>query len=214
MNLFSVAGAIVEGVVQIPVDLYYGGRRTLEDVGAFGAEAAQENAAERERVLNLVQDAFRNRGVIARMVGIIVDDFMAQLPEETVSKMSESLQHSGVRFASNKAAQFTLSAYLGRKLTEKIVTQAIAQRIAKFGVGIAVSAVLIQGLLERSSNATQRLARVNPRLHSKLKTQGLDMLYFMAEEQLAPLVTADAVKLRDPASYEAFLRSLEEALGK
>lgn len=212
MKLFEIGEAIVKGVLEIPVDLYYGGRRTMEDVGLFGAEVRQQNAEERDRVGALIAQAVRNRQTLQRLIEVIVFDFLDKLPESTQSKLNDSLSLSGVKFTSKKAAQFTLSAYLGKKLTEKIVTRVVAKRLAKFGVGLAISAVLIQGMIERASNASQRLAKINPGLFAKLKAENLDMIYFLAEEELAPFVTTDALQIRDPSAYDAFLQKLDSTL--
>lgn len=134
----------------IPVDTYYGLRRTTEDVGLFGSKTRRRNAEERDRVASLIADAVRNRRVIARTVEIAIADFLDKLPVETQEKIRQSAALSGVKFASNKAAQLTLSTYLGRRFAERITAHVIAQRLAKFGVGLAISAVLIQGMLERA----------------------------------------------------------------
>ena len=123
------------------------------------------------------------------MIRIVVSDFVDKLPERTVDRLQESLAKSGIKFVARKTTQFVLVGFLGTKLTEKIITRAIAKRMAKFGVGIVISAVLIQGILERSSNASQRLMAANPVLFEKLKKQNLDVIYFLAEEELAPYST-------------------------
>lgn len=63
MNYWDIAKAIGEGVILIPVDIYYGGRRTLEDVGAFGAQVGETNVRERDRVVGMLQSAYSNRKV-------------------------------------------------------------------------------------------------------------------------------------------------------
>ena len=196
----------------IPVDTYYGLRRTTEDVGLFGSKTRRRNAEERDRVASLIADALRNRRVIARTVEIAIADFLDKLPVETQEKIRQSAALSGVKFASNKAAQLTLSTYLGRRLAERITARVIAQRLAKFGVGFAISAVMIQGMIERASNASRRLEVANPALYRKLKQENLDMIYFIAEDELAPFVSTDVLKLRSPKALEAFIAALNASL--
>ena len=97
-------------------------------------------------------------------------------------------------------------------MAERITARVIAQRLTKFGVGFAISAVLIQGLIERASNASRRLEVANPALYRKLKQENLDMIYFIAEEELAPFVSTDVVKLRSPKALEAFIAALNASL--
>jgi hypothetical protein len=92
MRFWDIGTAILEGVVSIPVDLYYGGRRTLEDLGAFGEEVAAENALERKRVSKLIESAVRDPKVLERVVRIIVEDFVERLPDSTIDKMNEKLK--------------------------------------------------------------------------------------------------------------------------
>ena len=212
MKLWEIGKAVVSGVLQIPADLYYGGRRTLEDVGVFGAEVRRQNAEERARVGKLIIETIRNRATITRLTEIVVQDFMEKLPDSTQDKLHDSLKLAGIKTASKKGTQLTLSSYIGRKLTEKIVTNLLAKRLAKFGVGVALSAVLIQGMIERASNASQRLAKANPALFRKLKQANLDMIYFMAEEQLAPFVATDVLRLKNPQAFDAFTKQLEDSL--
>lgn len=212
MKIFEIGGAILEGIVMIPVDLYYGGRRTAEDMGVFGGDTRRQNAGERDRVAIMIAEAVRNRRLIARTVEIAITDFLDKLPADSQEKIRQSAVRSGVKFASNKAAQITLSTYLGRRLTERIVARAVAKRLAKFGVGFAVSAVLIQGMIERASNASKRLEAANPALHRKLKQENLDMIYFVAEEDLAPFVSTDVVELRAPKALQAFIDALDARL--
>jgi hypothetical protein len=87
MKIFEIGGAILEGIVMIPVDTYYGLRRTTEDVGLFGSETRRKNAEERDRVASLIADAVRNRRLIARTVEIAIADFLDKLPDETQEKI-------------------------------------------------------------------------------------------------------------------------------
>lgn len=212
MRVFEIGGAILEGIVMIPVDTYYGVRRTAEDFGASGADVRRKNAEERDRVATMIADAVRNRRLIARTVEIAVSDFLDKLPEATQDQIRQSAQNSGVKFGSNKAAQITLSTYLGRKLTERIMAGVVAKRLAKFGVGALLSVVLLQGMMERASNASERLRMANPGLYRRLKQENLDMVYFLTEEELAPFVSTDVARLRSPRALEAFIERLEANL--
>ena len=209
MSVWGIAGAVVDGVMSIPADLYYGGRRTLED---FGAGVQKENSAERDRIVKLVAEIFENRKKIERLVTIVISDFMDKIPDNLKDKMVESFFEKGVKFGSRKSTQFIFVSFVSTRLTQKILTHSVARRVAKFGVGIAVSAVLIQGMIERSSNATQRLEKINPNVHRKLKAENLDVVYFLFEDALAPFLMINAVKIRDPKNYQAFIEMLEDAV--
>ncbi len=212
MGIWDIAGAIIEGVVSVPVDVYYGSKRTLEDVGLFGRDVQKQNAAERERLFALLKKAISNPKVIERIIRIIVSDFVEVIPPAMMDKINDSLTEGGAKFGARKITQFSLAGFISSRLVGKIITRQLAKRAAKFGVGFAVSALLIQGTLERSSNASKRLLAVNPRVHRKLKSAKLDLIYFIVEEEMAPFVSIDALKLRDPDTYREFIKNLEGSL--
>ncbi|SDE12044.1 hypothetical protein [Rhodospira trueperi] len=212
MRLYDIGEAFVSGVFSIPVDLYYGSRRTFEDMGLFGEEVQNENAAERGRIADLIKKAFNNKQVIYKLVQIILDDFFAQLPESTKGKLKEALDKAGIWTASRYGAQITLSSYLGQKIAAAVVTKAIVKRLVSVGVGAIVSVIVTQGIIERSSEASKRLRRANPRLHQKLKRESLDVIYFLVEEELAPLIECNTISLRNPGAIEEFVKTIEESI--
>ena len=213
MKLVDVGGAVLEGVAQIPFDVYLGGKRTLEDVGAFGPDVRRENAEERRRIAALISETIKDRKTLVRLSEIVIFDFLEALPESTQARIEQRMSETGVALTANMGVQVSLSAFIGRKLVERIVARAVAKRVAKFGVGIAISAVLIQGMIARASQGSDRLNTLNSDLFNKLQTENLDMVYFLVEDTLEPFVTTDPAQLSDPDSLAAFLTALEERLG-
>ncbi|MDF0604793.1 hypothetical protein HZU77_003870 [Neisseriaceae bacterium TC5R-5] len=58
------------------------------------------------------------------------------------------------------------------------------------GVGIPIALVLIQGTLQRSSLAAQRLKRKNATLYSFLQQENLQYLYFLLEKPMEKYIDA------------------------
>lgn len=212
MNFWDISEAVIDGILSIPADVFYGGRRTLEDVGVFGGEVQRENAVEREQVLGLLKNVWQNNAIISRVIKIIIGDFVEKIPEETIGRIEDRLKLSGIQFATRKATQFTLSNFIGTLIAKKVLTRVIAKRLAKFGVGIAISAILIQGVLERSSDASRRLRSLNPNLYQKLAKENLNVIYFLIEEELAPFVTLSARDIEDQRHFDKFIIDLEVQL--
>ena len=72
-------------MISIPVDIYYGARRTAEDVGLMGSDQRLENAAKRERLMNLTGSVLRgDRHAEIRLVEIILDDFFDKVPDSAL----------------------------------------------------------------------------------------------------------------------------------
>lgn len=212
VNFFDIVKAAVEGVVQIPVDLYYAGRRAVEDSGALGEEAQRNNRAEYDRVGDLILAAVRDRRALTQMIEIIVTDFADQLPQEAQDRLQDKLALAGVKFAAKQGGKQVLAAGIAEFIAAQVVTKFVTKRVVKVGVGLAISGALLYGMVERASNASLRLKRINPRLHQKLVVRKLDMIYFMVEEPMAPFVSADALRTRNPAAYEAMINDMIEKM--
>jgi hypothetical protein len=213
MGFWDIAKAIATGIVSIPADLYYGGRRTAEDLGLMGEATRLENAAERERLLQLLNDAFRNRQILGRLVTIILDEFFEKVPDDKLRRMSEKAGLRAAQWGGRYAAQQFLVAYITRKLVEAAIIRAAAQRIAKFGIGLIVSGVLLQGLLERASNAANRLRVSYPIVYQKIRNENLDMLYFIVEDFVVPYLEAAKLATQNSAEFGRVLDEIERQIG-
>jgi len=221
MSLLSIAEAIVSGVVSIPVDIYHGTRRTAEDVGLLGRDARLENQAERERLTNLIGEVFRNRNILLRPVEIILDHFFDLLPDDALQRMAraapgvaDAAAPTVARMIARSQTQNQLKQYIGRKIVERAITRAIAQRIAKFGVGIVLSGVLLQGMLERASNAAHSLRIEHPAIYQMIRNENLDMVYFLVEDFMKPYL--DAIKLAgtNQAEFRRLVQAIESQINR
>lgn len=205
MRFLSLAEAVVEGVVSVPLDIYYGGRRTLEDVGVFGAEVQHKNSQERDRIVSLIQKCIENRGLIEQLVSMIINDFSNRLPSSVAEKLQDNAAASGVKVISRFSTQQIFSIFLGTQLVKKIALKGVIALVTRVGVGVALTAVLLQGLIERASNASYRLHDTNPRLHRKLKDADLDMIYFLVEDMVAPFVCFSG-----ESDFDQIVKKIEE----
>lgn len=214
MDLFSIAKAVASGVVSIPVDLFYGARRTAEDVGLMGSQVRLENAAERERLFNLLNDAFKNRSILTRLVEILLNNFFDKIPESALNTMAAKAGYGAVRYGARYATQTFLVNLISKKVVEAAITKAVAQRIAKFGVGLAVSAVLFQGLLERASNSSQKLRTEHPAIYQQLRRENLDMLYFIVEDFMEPYMQAIKLATTNAAEFQRLLDQILKEINR
>lgn len=209
MNLMTIGDAVIDGVLSVPGDLYYGGRRILENTGAFGTEVRRQNAEEEKRILALLRSLMDNRRLLQEMVEIIIGDFFERLPNSLKMKIHEKATLKGTFVVSRTATQFYVSGVISRKLAQKIVANIMAKMIVRVGTGFILSAVLIAGLVERSSNASRRLARVNPAVYRKLVSKKLDPMYFLVEDILAPILSIPEMERLDHSTFQKIIEDLE-----
>ena len=221
MNFLAIAEGIVSGVISIPVDLFYGVRRTAEDVGLMGRDVRLENQAERERLVNLIGEVFRNRNILIRPVEIILDHFFDVLPDDALQRLvsaapgiASAVAPTVARSVARSQAKKQLSKLIATKIVERAITRAVAQRVAKFGVGLVVSGVLLQGTLERASNASQRLRQDHPVIYRQIRSENLDMIYFLVEDFMTPYLAAIKLSTTNQTEFQRLLREIESRLNK
>ena len=210
-RILDIGGAVVDGVASIPIGLFYGTRRTIEDVGLLGKDVQRENFAESKRIWGLMKAAFENRGIIMSVITIVVFDCIERLPQSTVDKLAEHLVLRGLKMAvrsgTRRFIKTTVANIVVTKIGPKIVTNVMVRQMAGKIASGALTPLAIQGTIEQASNASQRLRRVNPRLWKKLADQNLDMLYGFVEDELAPFVAlAGIIDSSDPRCRRAFAK--------
>ncbi len=193
MYINDLAKAAVDGVISIPMDLAYGARRTFEDI-AGGKAVRAENHAERERAVNSIRMAIAygssQAGPISKMVKIILTEFYDLLPDSTIEEIAKKAGVGASFMTSRMSTQVALTTLVSQKIAREIAVKAIASRALKFGVGVAASALLIQGLLERASEASKRLQQEHPKIYSIFRSHNLDMAYILIEDSVAPILKA------------------------
>ena len=209
MYIKELASAVIDGVVSIPTDLAYGVRRTYEDIADSNTVKAQ-NKAERQRIWRAINQAFdfglSEAGPISKMVRIILTDFYDLLPDSAIETIAKKAGLGTSYMTGRVSIQVALTTLIVRKLAKEIVLKAAAKRVAKFGVGAAASALLLQGFMEKASEASKRLQRTYPKIHNSLKQNDLDMAFILVEESMQPILKA--VKIYNE-NTEEFNRLLE-----
>ncbi len=221
MDILEIGKSIVSGVVSIPADLYHGAKRTAEDVGLMGRSVRLQNHEERLRLIRLIGEVFRNREILLRPVSIILDHFFELLPDDALQRMikaapgiADSAAPGVARMVARSQAKKQLTILIGKKIVEKAITRAVAQRIAKFGVGVVLTGVLLQGMLERASNASHRLRKDHPEIYRQIRGENLDMVYFIVEDFMAPYLQAIKLARTNQAEFRRLLQVIESGINR
>ncbi|MBP0616636.1 hypothetical protein J6595_13690 [Jiella sp. KSK16Y-1] len=206
-RILDIGGAVIDGVSSIPIGLYYGTRRTVEDSGLLGKDVQQENFAENRRIWSLMKAAFENREILLSVITIVVSECLDRLPDSTIEKLQYHLELRGISFASKVIAKKTVTDIVVSKMGPRAVTRVISKQAANRVVSLALMPVSIQGTIEQASNSSKRLRKINPRLWQKLADRNVDLLYGLVEDDLAPFVAlAGVINGSDPQSRAAFAK--------
>lgn len=210
MNFFDISEAIISGIVSIPVDVYYGARRTAEDVGFFGNDVRLENAAERERLISLIGRVFNgDHRMLINMIEIILNQFFDKVPDSVLQRMASAAGMRALEFGVRSATKTFLINLISSRIINRAVSRAAIQRVTKIAVGMILTAAIWQGLLERASNASQRLRISNSGIYQTFRNQNLDMIYFLIEDHVQPYLEAVKIADTNSAEFQRLLREIE-----
>lgn len=214
MNLDDVVDFSVglgEVVAELGQDLSLGLERSIEGAGASGGGRQLQIGAENERAAKLLYEALTKapgaaNHPLTRIVTQIVIRYYDALPDEMVDALARKagivVGHAAAKVAVKSQVKAMLVKHVAPKIATKIAASAVYRSIATrlgvtagatvSGVGTLLGLVLMQGLLQRGSVASQRLLSMAPDLHQIMRQDGLDMIYFLVEKPMQKQIQAIA----------------------
>lgn len=211
MYIKELGEAVVDGIISIPSDIGHGAKRTYEDVAGSRTVRA-ENKAERERTWRVIKKAIdfgsSEAGPISKIVRIILTEFYDLLPDSAIESIAKKAGLGTSFMGGRVATQVALTTLIAKKISTKIALKAAAQRAVKFGVGVAASALLIQGLIEKASEASKRLQRSHPKIHTMLKQNDLDMAFVLVEDSMQPILKAIEVHGKNAEEFKRLVEGI------
>lgn len=224
MKLSEYADAIIDGAALAIGDMWRGGRRVSESVGFHGAEESDQNDKERDRIYRLIQKAFKDEETIRRLVRIVMDDVFDNLPKNTKTVVYDEIKEKATVIGSRQSF-LLLKTIIIKKISSRILMRgsvrfgagSMTKGLSSIGsglLGVGVFTISTAGLVERASEASQRLKKYNPSLHQRLKREDLDMLFFIAEEPLLPLVKISSRKNVSPQEAKRLTKKIFETMGR
>lgn len=225
---FSVG--LGEAIVSVGEDIALGVQRSAQGLGASGSARQSQIGSENERTAKILYKALTTAPSAAThpltlTVTHIMTKYYDVLPDEMLRALAKKAGVVAATTAANMAVRKQTKAYLIKKVVPKIASKiassaayrALAKRLgvsagaSASGVGTLVGLLMAQGLIQRASISSRRLAIVAPDLHRTLKRDGLDMLFFLVEKPMEKQMKAIAAARANGA---AFKKAAEEAAQK
>lgn len=211
MYIAELGKAAIQGVISIPTDITYGAKRTFEDV-VGSHQVRNENRAERERGMRAIKMAIdfgsSESGPIKEMVKLVLTEFYDLLPDSAIDFIAKKAGVGASFMVGRISTQLTLTTLISQQIAKKIATKAITQRAFKFGVGAAASVLLIQGFIEKASEASKRLRSTNPGLYKKFRERNLDMAYIIIEDSMSPFLEAINTHNKNKAKFYLLIEKM------
>jgi hypothetical protein len=192
-----------EVVADIGQDIVLGLERSAQGLGAGEDGRQAQIGAENERAARLIKEVFTTAPgaathPVTRLITEILIRYYDALPDEMIDALAKKARivigAAIARQLVKRQVKAVLVRMIAPRIAAAIATSAIYRGIAArlgvsaaatvSGVGTLLGLVLMQGLLQRASEASQRLRNVAPDLHQALQRDGLDMIYFLAEKPM------------------------------
>lgn len=231
-NLIDMGMALGKGVLSVAEDLYFGVERTGEWIGVTGAERSAEIGEENELLLGQLTAMFETitdpankwANPLYRLVLTIMEKYYEYFPEEALQKIAHAASIGGGYATGRLIIGKKIAEVIAMRIVEQIAAATAFKQLAvklgvsaaagSTGVGLVVTAVLVQGVAQRASHASQRLKIGLPSLWVMLRQQGgIDMLYFLVEGPMAKYLAAIGYAEPDPASFERVVWHHYEVFG-
>jgi len=204
--VFDMSLALGQGVYSVGQDVILGFDRTTEGLGLGKngrvAQIGFENNVLAGMLSDLVQLGINNKdNPLFKAISIILENYYMSLSDEDIQTVAKKV---GI------AASYSLGRMvLGKKLAEAIALRiatsiattaafkmlaskiGVASGVSATGIGVPIGLLMMQGVLQRSSLASQRLRVNRPQLYKALQQRGnLQFIYFILEKPMEKHINA------------------------
>ncbi|MEM7373014.1 MAG: hypothetical protein AAF587_30610 [Bacteroidota bacterium] len=202
-DFMNVMGGIGNGIMSVGEDLVGGAKRTGRGLNFFDSGEQARIGAENERAFFLLKSLFDNREQLNKIIQFTIEHIYNKLPAEKQQKVKEKLTAGAESMTGYAIGRLLIGTAIAkaiiRRIAARIAVSQLYKSIAKkigvsagasaTGVGIPISLLMLQGVLERAGQASRRLKSEYPELSRKLTAQNLDMAWFLVEPYFEEIKT-------------------------
>lgn len=100
--------------------------------------------------------------------------------------MNKKLSYGIGHVMGNTGSKFLIAYGISNILLRNMKGTFLYKRFIKWGTTATLNVVMFEGLLEEAALASRRMQNHYPQMYYKVQPQGLDMIYFLVEDQLKP----------------------------
>lgn len=227
-DAYNVAVACGEGIVSVGEDLAYGVERTAQGLNFSNPSRQVAIATENELLAKLLADMVKHgintpKNPLYRVVKLILSEYYQHIPEEILKKLAEKLGLKIAYYGGRMVIGKKIAEKIALKIAAKVALTAAYKQLAKkigvsagasaTGVGIPISLLMLQGVVQRASKASQRLKKRQPALWLSMRQSGgLDMIYFIVEKPMQPYIDGIAMAKTNAPAFRRRLESLKKEL--
>lgn len=186
MDASNIAQGIWDSITGLPQSLYYGAKRTYISTGAVGYDRKLRNDRENERFYQVVKLLISNEEPLRRLVTVVITKFYRKLDAQGKEAIHNQLAYGAGRIGGRLGGQVFVSQTIAMAIIKNSRSRYAYKTLYRFGASFTISTALWQGLIEEAALGSRRLENHYNVIYWKVQPQGLDMIYFVVEEQLKP----------------------------
>ncbi|CAI1096001.1 Uncharacterised protein [Serratia entomophila] len=188
MDAKAIAVGLLKGIESIPEGITLSARRTWEGSGLAGSQLKLRNQSETERFFRVIKLGYGIENPLRELIGIIINDCYKRMDQQTQNKISQKLNHAEGFTSGRILTQGMVTMLITQSILKKVAGSFLFRRIVQVGTFFSLNTIMLQGLIEQAAVASRNLREKYPATYHKLTPRNLDILYFLAEEYLAPFV--------------------------
>ncbi len=192
--------ALGQGIFSVGEDVVFGFNRTTEGLG-LGENGRMLQIGYENRILyalfnDLIKFGIENKNSpLFKAISVILEHYYSSFSDENIKKIA----HQAGVGASYSLGRMVLGKKLAEAIALRIATtiaattayKTLASKISvssgasATGIGAPIGLLMMQGVLQRSSIASQRLQINRPKLHNIMQQNGnLQFIYFIVEKPM------------------------------
>jgi hypothetical protein len=192
--------ALGQGIYSVGEDVVFGFNRTTEGLG-LGENGRMLQIGYENRILyalfnDLIKFGIENKNSpLFKAISVILEHYYSSFSDENIKKIA----HQAGVGASYSLGRMVLGKKLAEAIALRIATtiaattayKTLASKISvssgasATGIGAPIGLLMMQGVLQRSSIASQRLQINRPKLHNIMQQNGnLQFIYFIVEKPM------------------------------
>ncbi|MBQ0730386.1 MAG: hypothetical protein KBT75_06785 [Oleispira antarctica] len=192
--------ALGQGIYSVGEDVVFGFNRTTEGLG-LGENGRMLQIGYENRILyalfnDLIKFGIENKNSpLFKAISVILEHYYSSFSDENIKKIA----HQAGVGASYSLGRMVLGKKLAEAIALRIATTIAATTVYKTlaskisvssgasatGIGAPIGLLMMQGVLQRSSIASQRLKINRPKLHNIMQQNGnLQFIYFIVEKPM------------------------------
>lgn len=186
MDASNIAKGIWDSIKGLPQSVYYGAKRTYISTGALGYNRQLRNERETERFYQVVKSLVKNEEPLRRLVTTVITEFYNKLDDQGKEAVHNQLAYGAGRVSGRLGGQVFVSQTIAMAIIKNSRSSYAYKALFRFGASFTISTALWQGLIEEAALGSRRLQNHYSAMYWKVQPQGLDMIYFVVEDQLKP----------------------------